>query len=265
MTTESAPAVPAAGTVTSNPPKDNNNLRRSYRLQPLRALRALKRLIADPEDTAQVFVVLEALSGRALERGYRRFRETAVGQREARQLASDAPQSTLLAHLQDRQALRALPAGTLGRAYLDFVEREQISADGLVAASESERQFGDPGLQRYAERTRDMHDLWHVATRYGRDSFGEVCLLAFTYAQTGNFGIAVIALVGGYKTRQELGKGVWRAVLRGYLDGRKAGWLLAADWERLLGLSLQQVRRELNIAAPTPYQTVWAQRRRVPA
>lgn len=233
-------AVPAASTIP--------------RLQPLVAYRALKQLIADPEDTAKVFVILRALTGDAIQRGYRRFRNTAVGKRVA------VEESTLLDQLRDREALGALPMGSLGRAYLHFVESEQLSADGLVEASEHDQQFLDPGEKKYAERLRDMHDLWHVVTQYGRDSFGEVCLLAFTYAQTRNRGIGVIALVGGFKTAKELGRGVWRALLRGHRDGRRAAWLPAADWERLLTLPIDEVRRELNIPAPIPYQEVLSRR-----
>jgi ubiquinone biosynthesis protein COQ4 len=45
--------------------------RQSFNLQPLRALRAVRRLIADKEDTAQVFEIMRALSGNAIPKGYR--------------------------------------------------------------------------------------------------------------------------------------------------------------------------------------------------
>ncbi|MGI9328531.1 MAG: Coq4 family protein [Pseudomonadales bacterium] len=246
------PSVTSPSQSTTTASQDTSNAPSVPRLQPRVAYRALKELIANPEDTAKVFVILRALTGDALERGYRRFRTTPVGERVR------AEGGSLLDHLRDRDALRALPADSLGRAYLRFVESEDLSADGLVEASEQNHHFADPQVQQYAERLRDMHDLWHVVTQYGRDSFGEVCLLAFTYAQTRNRGIGVIALVGGYKTYQEMGRGVWRAVLRGYRDGRRAAWLPAADWERLLRLPLEQVRKDLNIASPTPYQAMWA-------
>ncbi len=236
----------------SSKPQDTSNRSDIPPFQPLVAYRALKQLIANPEDTAKVFVILRALTGNALLRGYRRFRTTPVGLRTREETGA------LIEHLRDRDSLRAMPANSLGRAYLRFVEAEALSADGLVEASEQDHQFSDPQLQKYAERLRDMHDLWHVVSQYGRESFGEVCLLAFTYAQTRNPGIGVIALVGAAKTSKELGPGVWRAVWRGYRDGRRAAWLPSADWERLLQQPLTQVRRELNIAEPTPYQAVWA-------
>ncbi|MEM1230196.1 MAG: Coq4 family protein [Pseudomonadota bacterium] len=222
---------------------------------PLVALRALRELVADPEDTSKVFVILRALSGKSIHRAYRRFLKTPI----APEVLSDP--GSLIDHLRDREALRALPADSLGRAYLAFVERENISADGLVDASTQDQRFADPGLQKFAERQRDMHDLWHVLTQYGRDSFGEVCLLAFTFAQTYNPGIAAIALVGGVKTSQELGQGVWRAVLRGFTDGQRSAWLPGIHWETMLAQPLDEVRTELRIQSPIPYQTVWASAR----
>ncbi len=63
----------------------------------------------------------------------------------------------------------------------------------------------DPQQRWYNARLRDMHDLWHVVTGYGRDSFGEACLLAFSYAQTRNRGIAFIAFFGTREIARELG------------------------------------------------------------
>lgn len=230
------------------PPQQQSN---NNRLRPLEALRKVRELMADPEDTRKVFEVLEAFSGRSLERSLARFRKTPVG---ARVLASEA---NLVDVLKDRDYLRSLPAESLGRAYLQFVESEQISAEGLIEASEPENsKWVDADLQKFGERSRDMHDLWHVCTQYGRDTFGEVCLLAFTYAQTRNPGIALICLFGAHKTRQELGRGVWRAAWNAYCDGRRAKWLPGADWEALVAKPLQQVREELGIVAPTAYQEI---------
>ena len=222
------------------------------RMQPLVALRALKRLVADPEQTEQVFVIIRALSGNALRNAFERFRRTPVGRRV---LAEDLD---LMSVLTDRKALRQLPAGSLGRAYLEFVEREQITAEGLAEASAHEAAITDPLLLRFATRQRDMHDLWHVATGYGRDSFGEVCLLGFTYAQTRNRGLGVICLVGAVKTARALGRGVYRAVWQAWRAGRRAAWLPEQDWETLLSQPLPQVRAQLRIEAPQEYVAVLA-------
>ena len=243
MTTPTDNSQAATGSL---PRKQSNN----NRLRPMAALKAVRELVRDPEDTRKVFEVLEAFSGRSLERGLARFRKTPVGER-----VLDAGPGTLLDLLKNREYLRSLPADSLGRAYLRFVETEQITADGLVDASEPEQQeIQDPELRAYGERIRDMHDLWHVSTQYGRDTFGEVCLLAFTYAQTRNPGIALICLFGAVEESKELGRGVWGAVWNAFCDGRRAQWLPAADWEALLAQPLESVREQLGITAPAAYQ-----------
>ena len=135
-----------------------------YRIRPRIAWQALQKLLRDPEDTAQVFVIVRALSGRSVVRGHRRFAATATGQ------AVLCEERDLLDTLEDRTYLARLPAGSLGRAYLEFMERQEITAGGLVDASAADETPTDPGLRRYAQRLRDMHDLWHVATGYGTDT-----------------------------------------------------------------------------------------------
>ncbi len=220
------------------------------RLQPLVALRALKRLINDPEDTRQVFQVLRALAGNAIERSAERFKLTRAGKRIL------SREKTLMQTLTDRESLRALPAGTFGREYLNYLETENLSAEGLQEASDVDNNdgpFADPDTQRYALRVRDQHDLWHVAVGYSRDVAGEACLLGFTYAQTGHKGIGLIALVGAFKISQTHGKGIFGAIWQGYRLGRKARWLPAQEWETLLQLPLEQVRELLNIGSPDRY------------
>ena len=90
--------------------------------------------------------------------------------------------------------------GSLGQHYYDFLKSENISAEGLVDASEK----GLSGLRElsneeveFHQRQRDAHDLWHVLTGYGRDALGELCLLAVTYRLLGNPGLLLIILFGG--------------------------------------------------------------------
>ena len=221
-------------------------------IQPLVAFRALRRLIADPQQTHEVFTVLRALSGNALQKGYKRFRKTPVGARVLRENIQ------LLDTLQNRELLATYGHDTLADHYLTFAQRANITADGLVEASTDE--FAgldmDPELYAFANRQRDMHDLWHTVTEYGTDELGEVCLLAFTYAQTRNRGIAVICLAGCFKLRAYYGNEVFRAAFRAYRAGKKAAWLPGEDWEALLQLPINQVRQHLRIPAPTAYQHI---------
>ena len=218
------------------------------RMQPLVALQALRRLIADPERTEEVFTIIQALSGPALENGLARFRTLAVGQRVL------SEKIELLDTLRDREYLASLPANTLAHAYLRFVTSENLSADGLVDASDGAEYVNQSeDLRRFGTRQRDMHDLWHTLTQYGRDTLGEACLLAFTYAQTKNRGLGVICLAGCFKLRAVYGSEVFKAAWRGYKDGKRAAWLPGQDWEHLLTLPIEQVRTQLGITTPQQY------------
>ncbi|TDP49119.1 Coq4 family protein [Zavarzinia compransoris] len=223
--------------------------RRPYR--PLEAFRALRALLRDKEDTAQVFRIIDALGGPAFTKLYQRFRRLPGA------LALIERERSLCDVLSDRAYLASLPEGSLGRAYLAFVEREQLTADGLVAASEEghgEREIIDPLQRRFGERLRDSHDLYHVLGQYGRDGMGEVCVLAFTHGISGNPGILLVILGGIHKFRQELpGQPVAAMARQAWKIGRAATFLPAADWEALLPQPLAEVRRQLNIGTPTLY------------
>ena len=171
-------------------------------------------------------------------------------------------QVELIDALRDRDALLRLPRGSLGRAYHDFVYREDLSADGLAQASmaaEAANAIDDPELARFVRRIRDQHDLWHTVTRYGRDTFGEVCLLAFTFAQTRNPGLALLALTGTWKHYQAVrSTAVLKPVWEAYRAGRHASWLPAQDWEKLLRVPIADVRRQLAVGPPQAYMATMA-------
>jgi ubiquinone biosynthesis protein COQ4 len=227
--------------------------RRPARIRPIEAFRALRALLADPDDTSQVFRLLRATSGRSFRRLYRRVRRDPQG---ARILDEAKP---LVDLLNDRAYLASLEPGTLGRAYLDFVEAEQISADGLAAASapmanEVEDLEWDPMALRFGERLRDMHDLWHVVTGYNRDILGELALLAFTFEQTREPGLWLIVWAARRRIRKGGAYGIDHFVADASRRGRGAAFLPAADWEALLEQPLEDVRRELRVGAPAEYE-----------
>jgi ubiquinone biosynthesis protein COQ4 len=210
------------------------------------------RLIKNPDATDEVFTIIDALSGNSLEVGFQRFKTTTMGQKIL------AERRSLLDTLRDRENLATLPEHSLAAHYLTFVTSENISAEGLVEPSEDMRASRNLDADRllFANRQRDMHDLWHTLTNYGRDELGEVCLLAFTSAQSPNRGIAFICLVGIFQIGKSLGWAVPRAAYRAYRDGKKAAWLPAQDWESLLSQPIGTVRAQLSIRPPQQYQAL---------
>ena len=224
-------------------------------VRPLKALRHMRALIADKENTEEVFHILHALNGNAYERRFQAFVRSADGQ-------ARIAQARVLPPLLDNHARwKALPDGTFGRAYVDFMEREGLTAAGLVeeslkpAGSARMRAKVDPLRLWWGDRSRDTHDLYHVLTGLGRDALGEACVLSFTYPQHGGRGLKFIAWLAVMEARKALPKGApaFRALRECERLGREAAFIDAQDLLALFALPLDEARARLGVGTPTFY------------
>lgn len=230
-------------------------LRTLQAIRPAEALDAIRRLFANPDDTEQAFRVLRALDGGHLFRLYTRFSQNSIG----RALLREKP--SILAALRDRDALSAMPVGSLGRLYVQFSDEEGITPGGLVEASEDgERELLPPDILYLADRMRDTHDLWHLVTGCRTDLLGELALLAFTTVQTGFLGTGALATAGYLRTYafpKQLGERGRRNVREAIRYARSASWLPVARWEELLPLPLADVRDKLAVVPMAGYEPVY--------
>ncbi len=225
-------------------------------IRPFHALASVLKLVLNKEDTRQVFETIQALSGRSGKQLFQRFTATPYGRRV---VSEPVRLEEILA---DREALRALPEGSVGRAYLDFMEGEDLTPDGLIDAAEEagidfrgETQFEE--FRRLFLHLDVSHDLWHVLTGYGRDALGELCNLAYTRTQTRNPGFRLIIFIGLIAQKLEQpSQPLMKAVAEGARIGRNAKWILEQDVEELLKLPLDEARRRLNMARPEIYHSV---------
>ena len=223
---------------------------------PFHALSSVFKLVANKEDTRQVFEIVGALSGGSYNRFFERFVKTPYGRRVVTEPVK------LEEVLGRRDWLRSLPEGSLGRVYLDFMEGEDLTPDGIVGAAneaginyEGETQFEE--LRRMSLHFDVVHDLWHVITGYGRDALGELCLLVYTRKQSGNEGFRLITWIGALAGKLEQpGMKIWAALKEAGRMGDQSEWIPGEDIEALLPLSLEEVRRKLNIIAPEVYQAI---------
>jgi ubiquinone biosynthesis protein COQ4 len=216
-----------------------------YRYRPLVAISAIRGLIRDKEDTAQVFRMLVALRGRSYDRNLAQFTASPVG---AKVLCE---KRNLVDQLSDRPFLEALPPESLGRAFLAFLDGCGITPQGLNDAAR-EAGLGDESMPedtlRYEIRLRVQHDLWHVIGGYGCDGFGEVCNLAFSYPHSRNIGMMVLAIAGAHNYSKAFpGEPIWAAMWEGYRRGKRVTWLPAVDWEAMLPKPVAEVRAALGI------------------
>ncbi|MFL6845380.1 MAG: Coq4 family protein [Allosphingosinicella sp.] len=222
------------------------------------ALRALRRLLANGDDTVQVFRIMRALNGDTSHRNYRRLIASPEGGRLAYRAVELAPRFC------DRAWIESFPEGTVGAAYRSFLDRTGYSADGLVEVSVADGAY-PPNVEHpfawFGRRERDIHDIWHVLTGYEADEpLGEACLVAFSYAQTGGLGWAFIGAGAALKSLRITGNTAFaKAVWEGRRHGKRAAWLHLEDYEALMAEPLAAARSRLAIAEPVRYRE--AQRR----
>ncbi|HEV2567318.1 Coq4 family protein [Sphingomonas sp.] len=216
------------------------------------ALVALRKLLANGNDTVQVFRIMRALNADVGARNYHKLLEAPGGGRIAYR-------RTELAQLfSDPSYIASFKPGTVGAAYRDFLNRTGYSAMGLaeVANSDNIPHETEHPYSWYGRRERDIHDVWHVLTGYQADEpAGEACLVAFSFAQTKGWGWAAIALGASLKAKKVTGSWLFaKAVIEGYRRGKQARWLSGEDYEQLMHEPIDQARRRLRLGEPVLYR-----------
>lgn len=221
------------------------------RYRPLAALKHFRELLKDKENTAEVFKIYDALpSGQFIPR-VRALTLSPHGE------ALRANEPFLPPILDDHEALRKLPEGSVAHAYCDFMEREGLSAAGLVEESQkAERPTYDDLIQWFGFRQRDTHDLMHVLTGYGRDALGEQCVLLFTHGQSPSHGHLLLGYAGSVHLKKLVKSSapVMKAVRQAHRTGKACPPLVGLSIRELLGKDLAQARAELNIPDPHWYR-----------
>ncbi|MCT2558066.1 Coq4 family protein [Tsuneonella sp. YG55] len=244
-------ACAADGTVFRDPARPQP--RRDVR----KALRKFRELIKDKENTALVFEIYEALPSKHFLPRARALTLSPHGQ------ALRAAEPELAPILDDHDALRKLPAGSVAHAYCDFMESEGLTAAGLVAESEKAgRPRHDDLVQWFGFRQRDTHDLMHVLTGYGRDALGEQCVLLFTHGQQPAPGHLLLGYAGAFNiTKQVKSKApVFKAVREAHRLGRACPPLVNMSIRELLAMDLAEARHNLGITPAKWYakcHAVW--------
>jgi len=219
-------------------------------LQWRRAVRALGAVLKDSNRSEKVFEVAMSLEGPGMEAAFQKFVHHPNGPELLRRKPS------VLEAVRDKDRLGRLPKNTFGYAYYEYMMQDRFDGEGLVQAMEAAIREDDPQAkldpdrQYFRERNRDSHDLWHALTGYGADQLGEAALLAFTYAQLPNMGVAALIGMAGFLAPLGLPNeklGFQPYLLQAYRRGRKAAWIPAERIETMLDQPLEEVRRKLRI------------------
>ena len=225
--------------------------RPAMRFRPFKALGHFRKLVADKEDTEQVFLIAECLPSK---RFFREAQEFCASERGQTLMEKEPWLPSLM---DDHDRLLAMPHGSVAHAYVAFMRREGLSAAGLVAESEK---MGRPEytdqLQWYFNRLRDTHDLVHVLTGYGRDALGEQCALGYSWGQDHGWMPLFISWAGALEIRQrvKVKAPVFAAVRQSQKAGAAATRLIEEDITALLAEPLEAARKRMGIGTPTEYK-----------
>jgi ubiquinone biosynthesis protein Coq4 len=206
-------------------------------LRSLRGWISAARLFTDPSRLDMVFVMDQALSNQGMP------------QRVARLRANETTREPLDARRRlavDVGALAAMPEGSVGRRFADF-----LRGNGLDPASIPRLPARDDEEYVHAH-LYETHDLWHVLTGFRSDVAGEIGLQA-VYAAQLESKLAMLLIGGGLlqaalRAPDDFGRRV-DAVVAGWKIGREARSLFGVAWDRWWDRPLDELRRELGVQA----------------
>ncbi|HEY1099741.1 MAG TPA: Coq4 family protein [Myxococcota bacterium] len=131
----------------------------------------------------------------------------------------------------DLEALRAMPPGTLGRAFMQYFDDNGIGPFETTFPIASDVDY-------LSKRYRETHDLLHVITGYGTDELGEMELQAFVL---GNLGLKQSQLILSFGFLRQLARDGVRATPT-WIAKIRAAHRRGAQSRELLGV---------------PYETLW--------
>ncbi len=219
-----------------------------------RALQAIRALIVDKENTAEVFALFRALNGNSSFHGYTRLLETDEGGRLAYERVE------LCKRLEDPEWTKTFPPGSVGDAYLNYLCAHQFTPQALEEESHkglSEEEW-DPKhpYAWYERRIRDVHDIWHVLLGYDRDHLGEICLLAFAYQEAHGLGRGFLVFAAWLRAHGPAAGQARKSIAEATRRGKRAAWLPGLDYEKLLMEPLDQARRRVGLTTPVEYEKV---------
>lgn len=226
----------------SSPPELGFRVQRNWR----RAAQCWRGYVNPIKHHAYTLEGIMALAGPSFQRAYDDFRVDPDGRRLLRE------KPAILDLLLDTESLARLPKGSLGHAYLDFMNQNRLDAALYDEAHDlpaiGERLGWDEDFYYTIHRGIILHDMLHVLGGYGPDIGGEFGVLGFTNGQVTSLGTKlflpmILALPVGVPKKRLVR--FWRQAC---VRGQAAGMLMAKPYEELLDQPIDEVRSRLGVA-----------------
>ncbi|ODA78626.1 hypothetical protein RJ55_06008 [Drechmeria coniospora] len=157
----------------------------------------------------------------------------------------------------DLAALRAMPAGSLGRTYVGWLDREGVSPDTRAPV----RYIDDPECAYVMQRYRECHDFYHAVTGLPIVREGEVALKAFEFANTllPMTGLSIFAAATLKRAERSRFLDIYLPwALR---NGARSKPLINVFWEEQLERHVDDLRAEMGIERPPDLRALRARER----
>ena len=142
--------------------------------------------------------------------------------------------------------LRNLPENSVGRAYVEWLDREGVTPD----TRDSVRYIDDEECAYVMQRYRECHDFSHAITGLPVMVEGEVALKAFEFANTllPMTGLSIFALT---RLKPVERSRFWNIYLPWALkNGLDSKELINVYWEEELERDVDDVRKDLGVEQP---------------
>jgi ubiquinone biosynthesis protein COQ4 len=229
--------------------KETFNVKHEYDLNIKKLIKPMKLALQNPgKALAFISQVVRHGSGPSLKYTYNKMLETRTGGEMA---YKNEEISEYLPFLLDR------PEGSVGRESYECFRHHQLNVVRVSRKASNDAWIEAKHPYSWmARRYRDTHDIWHILTTYPTSTEGEMCLIAFSYAQTRSLAWLIICLSIFVSFSINHPRGFFnriRMVYEAYRNGKRAKFLLAENYDELLSENLDSARERLNIRLPKAF------------
>ena len=211
--------------------------------RPMHAVKALVagvRLIRDPNRLGEVFELADHLLGAATPARTKQLIDAIKATPEGARALADKPRVGSF----DLAVLGKKEPSTLGREFADHMRRNNLDPSALpLLPSRTELDF-------FRAHLYETHDIFHVVTGFNTDVASELGLQAFYLTQFPG-GLPPALLAGGlintmiYAIEERDVR--MRAMVRGWLLGKRVKPFFGVRWSELWDVPLDDVRRRLGV------------------
>ncbi len=156
----------------------------------------------------------------------------------------------------DMDRLLAMPAGSLGHEYANFLVSQGLSADKIIDDFDAQPSWEHDVDYLWSRRFR-THDIHHLLANFDTSMAGEIGVAAIYYVQLRN-PVGPVALAGVLShaiLEPEWLEPIAQAAAHGYRVGRDARNLFAFKYEEGWERPIDEWRAEIGIEVPPDIST----------